>query len=154
MRHRKSRRDAREIALKTLYQIAVAHVDQADALSAAVDDTDPERREAGNWDQQLAYARRVIQGVLKGSDDFDAIIARYARDWDPDRMPTVDHILAHIALYELIHETETPYRAVIDEAVELAKKFSTDESSGFINGVLGSWVRAEGPEAPGHEKGE
>jgi N utilization substance protein B len=61
-------------------------------------------------------------------------------------MPTVDHVLLHIGLQELLHAKDVPPGVAINEAVALAKEYSTEESGKFVNGILGAWSRAEGPE--------
>lgn len=151
-----SRRRAREIALKSLYQIAIGGLPPSEALEATLDEERPDTTDASEPTDRVealareameAYARDLVTGVVKNGEGYDAVLARYAREWDPDRMPTVDHILLHIALHEIRESDDVPHGVAIHEAVELAKVYSTDDSPRFINGILGNYVRTEGPEA-------
>ena len=84
-----------------------------------------------------ARARRMVNGVDAHQDDLDAAIERASRGWRVDRMPVVDRCILRLAVYELTM-TDTPTAVVIDEAVELAKTYSTARSGRFVNGVLGA----------------
>ena len=83
------------------------------------------------------YVQELVSGIMGNRDRIDEMIATYAEGWTLDRMPAVDRNLLRIAVYELLFERETPVQVVIDEAVTLASSLSTDESPGFINGLLG-----------------
>lgn len=87
------------------------------------------------------FATTIIAGVVEHLDDIDAVIRAYAERWPLERMPVVDRNLLRIALFELLHGTETPPGVAINEAVELAKLLSTEDSGRFINGVLGRVAR-------------
>ena len=86
------------------------------------------------------YALTLVEGVVEHRDRIDEIISTYAEGWTLDRMPVVDRAILRIAMYELLWCTDIPDAVAIDEAVELAKLLSTDESPRFINGVLGRVV--------------
>jgi N utilization substance protein B len=147
-----TRRLAREIALKTLYQIAIGGMDMEDALSGALEANRPHSSERGDslaWEATAEYTRSLVKGVVDNGESYDETLKRYAHDWDPGRMPTVDHILLHVALFEILHSSDVPHGVAINEAVELAKEYSTEESGKFVNGILGAYVRKEGPEAKG-----
>jgi len=77
-----------------------------------------------------------MRGVADRSSVIDELISSHARDWSIERMPTIDVIVLRIGIYELLDRPEVPVAVVIDEAVELAKTFSTDDSGRFVNGVL------------------
>jgi len=79
----------------------------------------------------------LVAGVSAHRDEIDHLIGRFSRGWTLARMPVVDRSLLRIATYELAHRPDVPVGAVISEAVELAKQFSTDDSGRFVNGVLG-----------------
>lgn len=79
---------------------------------------------------------------------FDALISRQADHWRLARMPVVDRNILRLALFELLHEPETPRPVVIDEALEIAKRFSTPKSSQFINGILDGVLKARRGEVP------
>jgi N utilization substance protein B len=88
------------------------------------------------------YAAELVAGVSRRLPEIDALISRHARDWGIDRLPAVDRQLLRLSVYELLDRPDVPLAVVIDEAVELAKQYSTEESSRFVNGVL-SAVAAE-----------
>lgn len=96
-------------------------------------------RAAGEPDRQASwlYAREIVDGVADHRDEIDELIASYAQGWTLERMPNVDRAVLRIASWELLHNPEVPPAVAIDEAVELAKEYSTDDSGRFVNGVLG-----------------
>ncbi|MEV7413686.1 transcription antitermination factor NusB [Streptomyces sp. NPDC089919] len=83
------------------------------------------------------YTMQLVEGYAEKVNRIDDLIATYARDWDLDRMPVVDRNIVRLATYELVWEDDTPDAVAIDEAVQLAKEFSTDDSPAFVNGLLG-----------------
>jgi N utilization substance protein B len=83
-----------------------------------------------------SFTKRLVSGTLEHRDALDAIISHQADHWRLMRMPIVDRNILRMALFELLHEPETPRPVVIDEALEIAKRFSTPRSSQFINGIL------------------
>jgi N utilization substance protein B len=119
---------AREYALSALYEARTKGVDVRTVLDAFVVTPDP-------------LVRLLVEGVADHEPDLDEIIARYASGWSLERMPTLDLLILRLATYELRHRAEVPIAVAIDEAVELAKRFSTDDSGRFINGVLASIAR-------------
>ena len=128
----RKRRAAREQALKWLYEVDVGKTRVEEALA---------QTESGLGEEGLAFARELLQGTVANVKEIDAIIARYAKDWSLDRMPAVDRNLLRLAIFEIMHLPEIPHGVSADEAVELAKRYSTAESSKFVNGVLGSLLR-------------
>ena len=88
------------------------------------------------------FVSDLVTGVATHRERIDELIQRFAIDWSLDRMPVIDRTLLRLAVYELLERDDVPTGAIISEAVELAKRFSTDESGRFVNGVLGS-VAAE-----------
>ena len=83
------------------------------------------------------YTREIINGVSEHRRKIDELIATYAQGWDMDRLPAVDRSILRIGIYEIIWASELPDAVAIDEALTLAKEISTDESAGYIHGVLG-----------------
>ncbi|MFE5164358.1 transcription antitermination factor NusB [Streptomyces sp. NPDC056697] len=83
------------------------------------------------------YTMQLVEGYAQHVDRIDELIATYAVGWTLDRMPVVDRNILRLGAYELVWEDETPDAVVIDEAVQLAKEFSTDDSPAFVNGLLG-----------------
>ena len=100
---------------------------EAESLRAAAR---PER--ASSW----PYARQIVQGVIDHGDEIDWLLTRHSQAWPLDRMPAVDRGILRIAVWETRWNAEVPVPVAIDEAVELAKELSTDDSPRFINGVL------------------
>ena len=117
------RRQARERALSLLYE--AESKDQSPATVLAALPVEPD-----------AYAVDVVRGVGDHMADLDTWISDYAKDWTIDRMPALDRALLRMGIFELLHRPDVPTGAVISEAVELAQRFSTDESSRFVNGML------------------
>jgi transcription antitermination protein NusB len=120
-----SRRESRERALSLLYE-----ADAKGISPAAVLEELPVPAEA--------FAAAEVAGVGSCLARLDALIGRYALDWAIHRMPVVDRTLLRMAVWELLERPDIPTGAVISEAVELAKTYSTEESGRFVNGVLGS----------------
>jgi len=83
------------------------------------------------------YTREIINGVSEHRRKIDELIATYAQGWDMDRLPAVDRSILRIGIYEIIWANTLPDAVAIDEALTLAKELSTDESAGYIHGVLG-----------------
>jgi N utilization substance protein B len=87
------------------------------------------------------FALKLARGVWQNKNEIDAIISRQTIGWPLDRMSTVDRNILRLAIYELNYQNETPASVVINEAVELSKKFGTEESPKFINGILGALTK-------------
>jgi transcription antitermination protein NusB len=83
------------------------------------------------------YTVTVAQGVTEHRAHIDDLISAHLQGWTLDRLPAVDRAILRVAVWELLHATDVPEPVAVDEAVELAKHLSTDESPGFVNGVLG-----------------
>jgi len=124
-----TRRQGREAALQVLYLRDVSRDGLPVVPEAAwsVEPMTPKIRE---------FARRLAEGVLAQQKDIDALIKKVAENWEMGRMAAVDRGILRLAAYELLHEAETPINVIINEALEIAKKYSTGESSRFVNGIL------------------
>ena len=83
------------------------------------------------------FAADLVAGVSDHQEEIDGLIRRFAKGWSLERMPVIDRNLLRLAIFELAHRPDVPTGAVISEAVELAKTYSTDESGRFVNGMLG-----------------
>lgn len=90
------------------------------------------------------YALKIVQSYQQNHDEIDKMIDSYSDGWDFDRLVKMDKDILRIALAELVYIKETPMKVVVDEAVELAKKYSTDDSSTFVNGVLAKVIVDKG----------
>ena len=129
----KSRRKAREAALQTLYEIEVG--------KASPDTSMANTLEAAALDPELSdYAVRLTAGVREHESDLDKHIASLVQGYDYSRLAAIDRNILRIAGYELFYEPAVPPKVTINEAIEIAKKYSTAESGRFVNGVLGRLV--------------
>ena len=133
------RRRAREVALQALFQWEAAGHPPAAGLEWAAG-------EYGLTDEVLAFAGELTEGVLAHRPAIDQLIARYARDWDLERLARVDRNILRLGIYELLFagRADVPPAVAINEAVELAKRFSSAEASRFVNGILGQLARDRG----------
>ena len=136
-----ARRKARELALQMLFENDVAGT-KADEMFRR--SADLQRAPAALRD----FTERLVAGTIEHRDDLDAIISKQADNWRLSRMPIVDRNILRLALFELLHEPSTPRPVVIDEALEIAKRFSTPRSSQFINGILDGVLKARAEEGP------
>jgi N utilization substance protein B len=135
-----SRRHGRELALKTLYGTEVGHRAPDDVLTETCARLDSA--------EGRGFVKDLVLGTIACADESDAVIGPLLQGWTLERLPTIDRILLRMGLFELSHHAETPVPVVINEAVELAKRFSTEDSGRFVNGVLSraaKTVRHEDP---------
>ncbi|MBV9103110.1 MAG: transcription antitermination factor NusB [Candidatus Eremiobacteraeota bacterium] len=123
-----SRRRGRELALRTLFSVEIGHHDPMTALDEALVG-------ASSADAR-AFVKDLVCGTLEHAEQADALIGPLLEGWTIERLPTVDRLLLRMGVFELQHRPEVPRPVVINEAVELAKKFSTEDSGRFVNGVL------------------
>lgn len=147
----KERRAARRLALDVLYEAEIRDMLPIDAyrerqkLGWAVGDEETAGSPAEPPSPEvLAYARKLVESVQDHHSDVDVLITQYADRWAIDRMPIVDRSLVRMALCELLWGEDIPVAVAINEAVELAKSYSTDDSGRFVNGLLGR-IAAELP---------
>lgn len=133
-----ARTKARKRALDILFQADVRGEQVAIILAAEAKRAAGEPAREASW----LYAREIVDGVIDHRDDIDEVIATHSRDWKIERMPAVDRAVLRIGVWELLHNDDIPAAVAIDEAVELAKEFSTDDSGSFVHGVLARVARA------------
>lgn len=122
------RRKSREIALQCLYQ-----VDQGGETEDAVEII---RSHFEVNDRSVPYVRELVEGINTHLDELDGILNKYSRHWRVNRMAVIDRNLLRIAAYEMLYKDEVPGSVAINEAVEIAKRYSSDDSAAFINGIL------------------
>lgn len=128
---RNSRRKARIIALQVLYEVDAARHDVESVLS---EHFRGEEISAENAD----FTRELVHGVTENTGKIDGFIREYAPAWPLRQISLVDRNILRLAIFEILLDNKTPVKVAIDEAVELAKIFGSDNSSKFVNGVLGS----------------
>ncbi len=131
---------AREIAMKMLYAASLGGEESMNEVLEQSEQTDTLS------DKEKTFMENLTAGVSARQEELDGIIGKYAQGWALNRLAKVDLIILRMAVYELRHMPEVPVGATINEAVELAKAYGTDKSSGFINGILGSIARAHSGE--------
>jgi N utilization substance protein B len=120
-----SRREGRERALSLLYEAEAKNLSPPALLEELPVEPPP-------------FVIDLVAGVSRCQARIDELIGRYAVDWSVDRMAVIDRNVLRLAVYELLESPDVPMGAVISEAVELAKRYSTDDSGRFVNGVLSS----------------
>ena len=131
---RPTRHEARRRALELLYEADVLGRPLDAVLRAAHEGDDPPD----------PFTVSLVEGVAARRDELDRAIAAAARGWRLQRMPILDRNLLRLGLHEIAHEPDVPASVAIDEAVELARSLSTDDSGRFVNGVLGRLAREQG----------
>jgi N utilization substance protein B len=130
-----SRREARERALELLYEAEAKSLAPAEVLADLPITPDP-------------FAVALVTGVADRQEEIDAHIQRLAKDWTVERMPWVDRSILRLAAFELLARPDVPTGAILSEAVELAKRFSTEEAGRFVNGLLSNLARQVRSTAP------
>jgi transcription antitermination protein NusB len=126
------RRKAREYALQMLFQWDITH-DSIDQVAATFFQNQHEESEI-----VVEFARQLVMNTVEHVEQIDEFIRRHAEHWRLDRMATVDRNILRLAVQEFLYDKETPKTVVINEAIEIARRFSAQESPLFINGVLDS----------------
>lgn len=126
-----NRRMARECALQSLYYADSAKSTDETSVTRYASDF---KRELGDC---FPFCEELVGGTTRHLDEIDKMVSAYAKNWTISRMSAVDRSILRMATYEMVFSPErTPVPAIIDEAIELAKKYSTENSSKFINGLL------------------
>ncbi len=130
-----ARRTGRERALQALYQLEMGSLEPLAALEVAWASA-PEEGNAKAQAEARAFAQELVQGVGGHQEEIDTLIEEHSHNWRLDRMARVDRSVLRVAVYELRFRDDIPKKVTLNEAVELGKRFGTEESSAFINGVL------------------
>ena len=124
-----SRSRCRELALQFLYQAEFAGQRREEELASFW-------RHFRKGNKTPAYLLQLVQGVAANLEELDALISRYSEHWRLERMAAVDRNLLRLAAYELLYQPQIPPKVAINEAVELAKQYGTEDSGAFVNGIL------------------
>lgn len=120
-----NRRTAREKALQALFQIDVSQADPQDAIQHVLEE-----------EQNDTFLSQLVEGVVHHKDEIDQLIVAHLEKWSLERLANVDRNLLRMAVFELKYLPDVPPKVVMNEAIEIAKRFSDDQSSRFVNGVL------------------
>lgn len=129
-----SRRLAREIVFKTLFQYDIGKNDLEPALSELL-------AESGLGDEYVRFARELAQGAVEHLETIDRELAKHLVNWEMGRLAAVDRSVLRLAAFELLFRSDIPAAVTINEALELSKVFNSEESAKFLNGVLDKLAR-------------
>ncbi len=126
-----TRRKARTIALQTLYEI--------DSISRSAEAVVERLLAEGELSEENNdFVRELVSGVIQNKDEIDGNIQRFAPAWPIEQIAMIDRNILRLAIFEILFDNKVPVKVAVNEAVELAKSFGSDNSSKFVNGVLGS----------------
>ena len=141
-----TRRQARELAMQALFYLDMRNSASAEMLERFCGNFSPSKK-------SRPFFLKLVNGVLESKDELDALIERFSKNWDIKRMSGVDLNVMRIAVFELLYCDDIPPKVSINEAVDVGKKFGTEESGSFINGIMDS-IRLELEEAGKLKKGD
>ncbi|MFC1566588.1 transcription antitermination factor NusB [bacterium] len=126
-----ARRQSREIALQVLYAVDVCKINKEEAWDNFI------RKYQGNIENKITdFSKIIVDGVVENKKQIDEQIEKYAKNWAISRMAAVDRTILRMASYELMELFDIPINVIINEAVEIAKAYSTNDSGKFVNGIL------------------
>jgi len=126
-----ARRKARALALQALYEIDAVEHNPEEVVNRLLADSQLSEDNSG-------FIRQLVGGVIQSKDQLDDNIRRFAPAWPIEQMPIIDRNILRLAIFELLFDNKTPLKVAINEAVELAKSYGSDNSARFVNGVLSS----------------
>jgi N utilization substance protein B len=124
------RHQARELALKVLFQLESSSDDPEEVLQYHA-------AEGAATSDVANFAGQLVRGVIANRDKLDAVLSETSEHWKLEQMAKVDRIVLRIAVYEITIDRHVPTKAAINESIELAKTFSGEEAGRFVNGILG-----------------
>ncbi|MEG2541674.1 MAG: transcription antitermination factor NusB [Christensenellaceae bacterium] len=134
-----SRRSARETAMKLLYEYSITGELSSDSITNAPDALESELLD----EQNMSYINFIIDGFVEKQEEIDKIISENSYAWRIDRIAKVDLAILRLAFYEILYMDSVPTKVAVNEAVELAKKYSAEKSYQYINGLLGGYLKSE-----------
>ena len=131
-----TRRKAREVALQALYQYELLQQGEGDRFSFEQFCSHFQVNK-----KAIPYTRTLLVGIHENEKEIDQHISKYAKNWRLERMSVIDRNILRLAVFELIYQNDIPASVAINEAVEIAKRYSTDDSGPFINGILDAMAK-------------
>ncbi|MEG0252103.1 MAG: transcription antitermination factor NusB [Christensenellaceae bacterium] len=134
-----SRRSARETAMKLLYEYSITGELSSDSITNAPDALESELLD----EQNMSYIDSIIDGFVEKQEEIDKMISENSYAWRLDRIAKVDLAILRLAFYEILYMDSVPTKVAVNEAVELAKKYSAEKSYQYINGLLGGYLKSE-----------
>lgn len=129
-----SRRLARELAFQIMFQIDMGKCEVEQSIKDRF-------AESTLGENELKFTRSLVEGTCSYLSEINSLISRYSHDWKIERISGIDRNLLRMAIYEMLHSEDVPAKIAINEAIELAKVFGSDESPKFINGILGAIIK-------------
>ncbi|MDL1963519.1 MAG: transcription antitermination factor NusB [Deltaproteobacteria bacterium] len=126
-----NRRKARELALQALFYMDMSQNDSKEAVKLFCENFVTSKKD-------LSFFFRLVNGVVKARPEIDSVVERFSSNWKISRMAIVDKNIIRIAVYEMLFCSDIPSKVSINEAIDIGKKFGTEESGAFINGILDS----------------
>jgi len=131
-----NRRKSREIAMKLLFEMTINKEDYEEILLNFKENTDINLE-----DLDFQYIKNIINGIEEKKEEIDKKIQDNLKNWKLSRLSKIDITILRISTYEMLYTEEVPDKVAVNEAIELAKKYSSDNSPSFINGVLGNMIK-------------
>lgn len=131
-----ARTKARKRAVDALFAADIRELSAVDMLA----ETEAQSQERDQQSEIFSYAKTCVGGVTENGQEIDDLLETYAQGWTIARMPALDRAILRLAVWEIMFNDEVPDPVAVDEAVELAKEYSTDDSAGFVNGLLSKIV--------------
>ncbi|MGI5970309.1 MAG: transcription antitermination factor NusB [Oscillospiraceae bacterium] len=146
-----TRSTARELAVHFSYELIFGGSGAEEAMSRLFDDPDYFSTLKGEYEiysempdvRSMAYLKNIVTGVYEHALELDSYIEKYARGWKFDRISRIAAAIMRVAMFEILYVQDVPSGAAANEAVEIAKKYETEETAAFINGILGSFIKNE-----------
>lgn len=138
------RRLARELAIQSLYQMEMNEVNAKQAIAHVVEEaqTEDEAQLTKERDQITEqHILELVEGTASRKEQIDSLLTDYLKGYKMDRLSKVDREILRLATFEMIYRDDVPPKVVVNEAIELAKHFGTEESGKFVNGVLGKMIK-------------
>lgn len=136
-----SRKTARETAMSLVYQMDIQQEPSDEIVDSFLENSETELNA-----EDEKYIRECVNGVQNDKGIIDGMIEKYSKGWNIGRIAKVELAIMRLALYEMIEREDVPRVVAINEAIELAKKFGGENSSGFVNGILGNVINEIGKE--------
>lgn len=143
-----TKHEAREFCLQFLYHFQLPAFQELKKNSDTVDIFQKVQEFKQTLGTELhseaqAYVSTMVKGILKHHEELEEILVKYLKNWKLSRISKIEHTIFIMAIYELKYQTDVPGKVVINEAIELGKKYSTKESAGFLNGILDNVFKQE-----------
>jgi transcription antitermination protein NusB len=138
------RRSARAIAVQCLYIMEMNRVSAEQALRTAMEEAlndNESGMDMTDADALLAYVKECVNDVERHKPEIDVLLAEYLQGWQVDRLSKVDREVLRLAVFEMVYKEDIPPKVALNEGIELAKHFGTEESGKFVNGVLGKMIK-------------